>query len=38
MITVEEFVTVAEMLFKANALAYELMRLVKKKGNACERG
>ena len=38
MITVEEFVTFAELLFKANDLAYELIRLVKNKGNACERG
>mgnify|MGYP000849817725 CR=1 FL=1 len=38
MITVEEFVTFAELLFKANDLAYELMRLVKNKENECERG
>ena len=38
MITVEEFETVAELLFKSNDLVYELIRLVKNKGNACERG
>ena len=38
MITIKELLIVAELVIKANTLAYELIRLVKNKGNACERG
>lgn len=38
MITIEEFLTIAEFVFRTNTLAYKLMRLVKNKGNECERG
>lgn len=38
MITIEELLIVAELVIKANTLAYELMRLVKNKENECERG
>jgi hypothetical protein len=38
MITIKELLIVAELVIKANTLAYELMRLVKNKENECERG
>jgi hypothetical protein len=37
-ITIKELLIVAELVIKANTLAYELMRLVKNKENECERG
>lgn len=38
MIAIKELLIVAELVIKANTLAYELMRLVKNKENECERG
>lgn len=38
MITIKELLIVAELVIKANTLAYELMRLVKNKENECVRG
>jgi hypothetical protein len=36
--TVEEFLIAVELIFQADTLANKLMRLVKNKGNECERG
>jgi hypothetical protein len=36
--TVEEFLIAVELISQADTLANKLMRLVKNKGNECERG